>query len=100
VTPGAEQFCIVCEQLIDQNDVAPDVKPWDWFVCKTCGTITPDRAQAEAHWTQRYPGWKRRAQIEVVAKEAYDHLVYLDQHRMLTVGGLMIMKQLKEALEP
>ena len=94
-----EQTCIVCEQSINHDNVAPGIHPGDYVLCKDCDKITPDRRQAEAHWMKRYQHWARQTRIKEAAQEAYDHLAFLNQHRMLTVGGLMVMEQLKKALE-
>ena len=48
-----EQICIVCERMICQKCIPPNILPGSSCICRECDPITPDREQAHKHY------WKR-----------------------------------------
>ncbi len=94
-------ICIVCEENIPGDNVATTMFPDEnlhLVVCKACDTFTPDRSQASWHWQIRSARQRQQTQIREAARDAYNHLVYLNEHRLLTVGGLIAMEALQKAL--
>ncbi len=92
-------LCIVCEQNVALSSMAVTDASGEWFICKDCHDFTVDHAQARAHWVRRTAHRERLRNIEAAAKEAYEHLAFLNENRMLTVGGLIAMESLEKALE-
>ena len=95
---AASQICIVCEQEIKEEQVAPGINPGDWVICTGCDAITTDRQQARRHWEKHYGEWVRLKKIEEAARVAFAHLSYLDDSGVLTRKEEPMMKVLTEAL--
>lgn len=94
-----EQICIVCERDISILQVAPNVRPGDLVICQDCDKVTPNRAQAEAHFRRHSLSWLRHVKIEEAAQKAYKHFSGLNDRGLLTNEEIPLIKELGEALK-
>ncbi|HEY7415374.1 MAG TPA: hypothetical protein VH593_09290 [Ktedonobacteraceae bacterium] len=91
--------CIVCEQEVGEHDIAEDIRPGDWVICRECDKITPNRKQAIRHWFKRCIGWERHQKIEETAKMALVQLTHLENCGALTDEEAPMIEALRNALE-